>query len=336
MNYISRKKLVSADELKNKYPLTSSATESRDTFISDLKSILSGKDDRFIVIIGPCSADNEATLLDYAERLMRLYEQVRERLLIIPRVYTAKPRTSAGTYKGMLHNPVPTGEENITLGLECSRRLHTRVLNDTGLATADEILYPEVYEYFDDCLCYGAIGARSSENQFYRLFSSAMEIPVGIKNPTSGSIPDMINACECSQQGGGFIFNGEVLEARGNDYAHCILRGGSNENYSFEKLLEASRLLFQRKILNPSLIIDTNHGNSGKDHTKESAVALSVLESRNKDKLIKSCVKGLMIESYISEGCQDISGNVYGKSVTDPCIGWEETYKLVNKIAELK
>ena len=341
MNYKSKIQLNTPEELRQKYPLTQEGEELRRERLSELRSILAGDSDKFIIIIGPCSADREKSVLDYAERLRKLSDEVKSRVFLIPRVYTSKPRTLGKGYKGLIHNPTPDGEQNMALGIDLARRLHTRVVNEIGLTSAEEMLYPEAYAYFSDLLGYTAIGARSTENQYYRLIASSAETPVGFKNPTSGNIDDMLNAAEAAQMAGSFLYGGYAYSSDGNPYSHCILRGGHTAdggnapNYGYDSLVSVCEKYACRSLKNPAILIDANHSNSGKNHTLETPICLDVMESRRRNPDIRRLVKGVMVESYIESDCQSPSGNTYGKSVTDPCIGWDETERLIKDIADM-
>lgn len=292
--------------------------------------------------VGPCSADNEDAVCEYAQRLARVHEQVKDRLFIIPRVYTNKPRTTGVGYKGMLHQPDPEHEENLYAGLIAIRKMHLRVIEETGLTAADEMLYPENRAYLDDLLCYEAVGARSVENQQHRLVASGMDIPVGMKNPTSGDLTVMVNSIKAAQASHQFIYRGEDVATTGNPLAHAILRGGVDKygttipNYHYEDLARLADLYAASGLENPAVIVDANHSNSGKKFKEQIRIVSEVLHSRRYNDALHTLIKGVMIESYLEEGRQDIgcASHVFGKSITDPCLGWEDTQRLIFQIAE--
>lgn len=340
-NMIFKRKLPVPAEIKEQYPLTEalmSAKIYRDTLISD---VFTGCSDKMLLIIGPCSADREDAVLEYCDRLAILQEKVSDRLVLIPRVYTSKPRTTGKGYKGQLHQPDPEQEADMLEGVIAIRRLHTNVLANTGLSTADEMLYPDNYRYLSDLLAYVAVGARSVENQEHRLTSSGIAVPVGMKNPTSGDISVMLNAIMAAQHPHTFIYRGWEVQTTGNKLTHAILRGYMNKhgesipNYHFEDLELLYNAYAARDLQNMALIVDANHANSGKKHTEQRRICKEVLHSCRHSESIRSMVKGFMIESYLEEGSQKIGEHIYGKSITDPCIGWNETERLVLDIAEL-
>lgn len=294
-----------------------------------------------MLIIGPCSADCEESVLDYTKRLAKIQEKVSDKIFIIPRVYTNKPRTTGTGYKGMLHQPNILGKEDMKNGLEAIRKLHIDVVKETGLTCADEMLYPENYEYLSDILSYVAIGARSVEDQHHRMTASGFDMPAGMKNPTSGDISVMLNSILAAQSSHKFIYRGWEVETSGNNYAHAILRGYVNNqgsaspNYHYEDLIALNNEYMKKGLFNPSVIIDTNHSNSGKKYQEQIRISKEILNSRNKSNDIKMLVKGLMVESYIEDGACTIQDKVYGKSITDPCLGWEKTEKLIFDLAEM-
>ncbi len=339
-NMYFKRKLPVPMDIKTQYPLTeelSRVKQERDALIAD---IFTGASDKLALIIGPCSADREDAVLDYCERLARLQEQVADRLVLIPRVYTNKPRTTGEGYKGLLHQPDPERNADMLEGVVAIRRLHINVLAKTGLSTADEMLYPDNYRYLSDLLAYVAVGARSVENQEHRLTSSGIAVPVGMKNPTSGDISVMLNSIQAAQHSHTFIYRGWEVETCGNELAHAILRGYVNRhgeaipNYHFEDLDHLYNSYMARGLRNPALIVDANHSNSGKKHLEQPRICNEVLHSCRHNAHIKTMVKGFMIESYLEDGCQKIGQGVYGKSITDPCIGWAGTERLVLEIAE--
>ena len=327
--------------LKAEYPLPKELAEIKKKRDAEIREIFEGKSDKFVVIVGPCSADNEDSVCDYVNRLAKVNEKVSDRLMIIPRIYTNKPRTTGEGYKGMLHQPDPDQAPNLLEGIIAIRRMHIRAIKETGLTSADEMLYPENRSYLDDILSYEAIGARSVENQQHRLTASGMDIPVGMKNPTSGDFSVMMNSVIAAQNSHNFIYRGMDVTTEGNDLAHVILRGGVDKygtcipNYHYEDL----RLLYDKyhakNLANPAVIVDTNHSNSNKHYEQQVRIASEVLHSRQVDPELHTMVKGLMIESYIEPGNQKIGGDhIYGKSITDACLGWDESEKLLYTIAE--
>ncbi len=336
-----KRKLPVPQEIKALYPLNAelvSIKEKRDAMISD---VFTGKSDKMILIIGPCSADREDAVLDYCERLAVLQEKTKDKLLLIPRVYTNKPRTTGEGYKGLLHQPNPEKHSDMLEGVIAIRRLHTNVLSNTGLSTADEMLYPDNYRYLSDLLSYVAIGARSVENQEHRLTASGIAVPVGMKNPTSGDISVMLNSILAAQNSHTFIYRGWEVETTGNPLAHAILRGYVNRhgeaipNYHFEELEHLYLAYEARGLQNLSLIVDANHSNSAKKYMEQPRICKEVLHSCRHSQHIHSMVKGFMIESYLEGGSQKIGEHIYGKSITDPCIGWADTERLIMDIADL-
>jgi 3-deoxy-7-phosphoheptulonate synthase len=338
MNF--RRKLPVPKEIKEQYPLTEElcrVKRERDAAIAD---VFTGKSDRMVLVIGPCSADREDAVLDYCERLAGLQKKVEDRLILIPRVYTNKPRTTGDGYKGLLHQPNPEKDSDMLEGVVAIRRLHTKVLAQTGLSTADEMLYPDNYRYLSDLLSYVAVGARSVENQEHRLTASGIAVPVGMKNPTSGDISVMLNSVMAAQHEHMFIYRGWEVETTGNELAHAILRGYVNKhgqaipNYHFEDLEGLYNAYVARGLKNIALVVDANHSNSAKRYQEQPRICKEVLHSCCHSEQIRSMVKGFMIESYLEGGCQKIGEGVYGKSITDPCIGWEDTERLVLEIAD--
>ena len=336
-----KRKLPVPQQIKERYPLTAelaAVKAARDRQIAD---IFTGKSRKKVLVIGPCSADREDAVLDYCTRLAALQEEVADRLVLIPRVYTNKPRTTGAGYKGLLHQPDPEGSCDLLEGVIAIRRLHTGVLARTGLSTADEMLYPADYRYISDLLSYAAVGARSVENQEHRLTASGLGIPVGMKNPTGGDISVMLNSIAAAQMGHTFIYRGWEVETTGNDLAHAILRGYVNRhgeslpNYHYEDLAYLSESYAAKGLKNPALILDTNHANSAKRHEEQPRICREVLHACRHSGDIRRLVKGFMVESYLEPGCQPIGGGVYGKSITDPCLGWEDTERLVRDMAEL-
>lgn len=339
MNFI--RKLPIPQEIKKLYPLTDEIKRvkaERDAMIAD---VFTGDSDKFLLIIGPCSADNEDSVMDYVGRLARLQEQVRDKIIIIPRIYTNKPRTTGEGYKGMIHQPDPTKKEDMLEGLIKVRALHTRAIAETKLVCADEMLYPENYRYLSDILSYVAVGARSVEDQEHRLTASGMDCPVGMKNPTSGTLSVMLNSIRAAQASHTFIYRGWEVTTDGNPLAHAILRGAVNKhdqtipNYHYEDLILLYNLYAEKSLKNTAVIVDTNHSNSGKKYLEQIRISKEILHSMRHSSEIKSMVKGLMIESYIEDGAQKVDEGCYGKSITDPCLGWEKSEKLVLEIADL-
>mgnify|MGYP002869149228 CR=1 FL=1 len=307
----------------------------------EIRKIFSGEDNRLLVVIGPCSADREDAVLDYIGRLRMVQEKVKDRIVIVPRIYTNKPRTTGEGYKGLIHQPDPTGRPDLFKGIIATRELHTRAVQETGFICADEMLYPENFKYLDDLLGYVAVGARSVENQEHRLTASAIDCPVGMKNPTSGDLTVMMNAIQAAQHPHDFIYRGWEGHSAGNPYAHAILRGYVNRqgvthpNYHYEDLLYLSELYGRWGLQHPGVVIDCNHGNSGKNPFEQARILKEVLHSARYNPALGRLVKGFMIESYIEDGAQSIDEGVYGKSITDPCLGWEDTERLIYEIAEL-
>ena len=336
------RKLPIPMEVKEMYPLTAPMAASKEKTDIEIKKVFTGNSDRFILIIGPCSADREDAVIDYIMRLREVQEKVADKILIIPRIYTNKPRTTGDGYKGMLHQPDPHEKPDMFAGVVAIRKLHMRALAETGFGCADEMLYPANYRYLSDLLSYVAIGARSVENQDHRLTASGLDIPVGMKNPTGGDISVMMNAITAAQHKHTFIFRGWEVNTEGNPLAHAIMRGYVNKhgqsipNYHYEDLIGLAEVYAKSGLANPAAIVDTNHANSGKKYEQQIRIAKEVLHSCRHSEDIKKLVKGLMIESYIEDGCQRITEqNVYGKSITDPCLGWEKTERLVLDMAEV-
>ena len=339
MNMDFLRKLPTPLEIKKMYPISKEIEDIKKYRDEELKNIFLGKSNKFILVVGPCSADREDAVLEYTKRLKKVYELVKDVLFIIPRVYTNKPRTKGDGYKGMLHQPDPNQNPDMLKGLIAIRKLHMDVIKETGFTCADEMLYPENHRYLSDLLSYVAVGARSVENQQHRLTASGLDLPVGMKNPTSGDLSIMMNAINASQHSHTFLYRGWEVVSKGNLLSHAILRGYvdsegiSYSNYHYEDLKYLCDLYEKSGFVNPAVLIDTNHNNSNKDYLKQIDIALDVIASMQKDEKINNLVKGLMIESYLEDGCQNINDGVYGKSITDPCLGWEKTEKLILEIA---
>lgn len=335
------RKLPIPKEIKEQFPVSMELKKRREEIIDELSSVFCGKSNKFILIIGPCSADSEAPVLDYISRLRKVQDKVCDKIIIIPRIYTNKPRTTGEGYKGMLYQPDPNAAPDLLKGIITIRDLHMKAFEASGFACADEMLYPENYRYLSDILAYVAIGARSVENQQHRLTASGIDVPVGMKNPTGGDIGVMMNSIKAAQSSHVFNYRGWEVKSTGNPLAHAILRGyvdkhgKSHPNYHFEDLYDLYETYQESGLMNPAVIIDTNHANSGKKHLEQIRIAKEVLHSCRYSPEVRSLVKGLMIESYIEDGCQKISDHeVYGKSITDPCIGWKKTERLIYDIAE--
>lgn len=341
MSFTFIRQLPSPDEVKALEPLSEEMKKikaGRDKLIRD---VITGESDKFLVIVGPCSADNEDAVCEYTNRLAKVQEKVADRLVLVPRIYTNKPRTTGEGYKGMLHQPDPEAKPDILAGILAIRHMHIRSISETGLTAADEMLYPDNWHYLSDILSYVAIGARSVENQEHRLMVSGLDIPVGMKNPTSGDFSVMLNSVVAAQGGHDFISRGWEVRTEGNPLTHTILRGAVNKhgntipNYHYEDIQLLLEKYEERNLENPAVLIDANHSNSGKKYKQQIRIVKEILHSRRIDEDIRRLVKGVMIESYLVEGCQQIgTDHVYGKSITDPCLGWEDTEKLLYTIAE--
>lgn len=341
MSFTFIRQLPSPDEVKALEPMSEEMKKikaGRDKLIRD---VITGESDKFLVIVGPCSADNEDAVCEYTNRLAKVQEKVADRLVLVPRIYTNKPRTTGEGYKGMLHQPDPEAKPDILAGILAIRHMHIRSISETGLTAADEMLYPDNWHYLSDILSYVAIGARSVENQEHRLMVSGLDIPVGMKNPTSGDFSVMLNSVVAAQGRHDFISRGWEVRTEGNPLTHTILRGAVNKhgntipNYHYEDIQLLLEKYEERNLENPAVLIDANHSNSGKKYKQQIRIVKEILHSRRIDEDIRKLVKGVMIESYLVEGCQQIgTSHVYGKSITDPCLGWEDTEKLLYTIAE--
>ena len=337
-----KRKLPIPQEIKEMYPISSDVAAKKAATDKALEDIFTGKDDRFVLVIGPCSADREDAVLDYISRLAKVQEKVKDKIFIVPRIYTNKPRTTGDGYKGMLHQPNPDEKPDMLKGIISIRKLHMRAVAETGFFCADEMLYPENHRYLSDLLAYVAVGARSSENQQHRLTASGLDVPVGMKNPTSGDISVMMNSITAAQHSHVFNYRGWEVESKGNPLAHAILRGYVNKhgqplaNYHYEDLIALCDAYAKTNLVNPAVIVDVNHANSGKKYLEQIRISKEILHSTRHNTDVFKIVKGLMIESYIEDGAQKIGENVYGKSITDPCLGWEKTERLILDIADLR
>lgn len=340
MNCEFKRKLPVPKEIKEMFPVTKEIERIKEERDEAIRKVFTGESDKFLLIIGPCSADSEDPVIEYVSRLQSVQEKVKDKIIIIPRIYTNKPRTTGDGYKGMLHQPDPQSSPDMLVGITKIRELHMRAVKETGLTCADEMLYPENHRYLSDILSYLAVGARSVEDQQHRLTASAIKIPVGMKNPTSGDLSVMMNAITAAQHKHTFIYRGWEVESTGNPLAHAILRGSTNDrgencsNYHYEDLLRLYDIYEGRNLENMSVIIDTNHSNSGKKYLEQIRISKEIIHSRNHNDKLKQFIKGLMIESYLVDGCQKPEGNVYGQSITDPCLGWEKSEKLIYEIAD--
>ena len=339
MNF--ERKLPTADEIKMQYPLSQEHTEAKQIFDKKVADSCKSESDKFLLIIGPCSADTPDSVMEYMYRLAKVQEQVKDKIVIIPRVYTNKPRTTGDGYKGMVHQPNPNEKTDMLKGIMAIRNLHTKVISETGFFCADEMLYPENYSYLSDILSYVAVGARSVENQQHRLVSSGMDVPVGMKNPTSGDYSVMLNSIVAATHSHTFIYNGWEVETAGNPLAHAILRGyvdkhgQSFPNYHYEDLIRLYDAYKEKEVDNIALIVDANHANSNKQYLEQVRICKEILHSCRHSNDIKNLVKGFMIESYLEDGAQKIGEGIFGKSITDPCLGWEKSEKLILDIADL-
>lgn len=336
--YVS--KLPTPDEIRAQFPLAPALAAEKARKDEEIKDVFTGKSSKFLVIIGPCSADREDSVCEYVSRLAKVQDKVKDKLILIPRIYTNKPRTTGDGYKGLLHQPNPEKKPDLHEGLIAIRKLHMRVIAETGFSTADEMLYPDNLTYLSDLLSYIAVGARSVENQQHRLVSSGIDVPVGMKNPTSGALSVMLNAVHAAQHGHEFIYRSWEVKTKGNPLTHCILRGAVNKhdqclpNYHYEDLRLLLELYSERSLENPACIVDANHSNSNKQYMEQIRIVKEVLHSRRHSDDIRDFVKGVMIESYLEPGCQKVGEHCYGKSITDPCLGWDDSERLLYDIAE--
>ncbi len=341
MSFEFIRKLPTPTEIKNELPVPEKVAALKAQRDKEIADVITGKSDKFLAIIGPCSADNEDAVLDYTLRLKKVQEKLEDKILIIPRVYTNKPRTTGTGYKGMLHQPDPEKKPDLLAGLMAIRKMHIRVMEETELMPADEMLYPENYWFLSDVLSYVAVGARSVEDQQHRLTASGMDVPAGMKNPTSGDFSVMLNSVVAAQAKQSFIYRNWEVKTPGNPLAHTILRGAVNKhgqnipNYHYEDLIRLAAMYKTRDLLNPACIVDANHSNSGKKYIEQIRITKEVIHSRNHSEDVKDLVKGVMIESYIEPGSQKVGEGIYGKSITDPCLGWDESEKLLYTIADM-
>ena len=336
------RKLPTPQDIKEIYPLSEELQLVKKQNDEEIKKVFEGNSDKLILVIGPCSADREDAVIDYIKRLKKVQDEVKDVIIIIPRIYTNKPRTTGSGYKGMLHQPNPLSDPDMLKGLIAIRKLHMRALEETHLSCSDEMLYPENHRYLSDLLSYVAVGARSVEDQHHRLTASGLDIPTGMKNPTSGDLSVMMNSIKAAQHGHTFIYRGWEVVSEGNPLTHAILRGyvdkrgNSHPNYHYEDLILLCDLYEKSNLKNPAVIVDTNHSNSNKKWDEQVRIAKEVLHSTRHNEKVYKLVKGLMIESYIEDGCAKPEENIYGKSITDPCLGWEKTEKLIYELAELR
>ncbi len=340
MSFEFVRKLPTPVEIKEALPMPEELKKIKAARDAEIRDVLTGKSNKFLVIIGPCSADNEESVCDYVSRLAKVNEKVSDKLILIPRIYTNKPRTTGEGYKGIVHQPDPEKKSDFLAGLIAMRRMHIRSIAETGLTAADEMLYPENWRYIDDILSYVAIGARSVEDQQHRLTVSGFDVAAGMKNPTSGDLSVMLNSVYAAQHPHSFIYRGWEVNTTGNELTHTILRGATNKhgnnipNYHYEDLNLLLEMYGKMDLKNPACVIDSNHSNSGKKFEQQIRIIKEVMHSRKLNADIHRLVKGVMIESYIEEGCQKVGGGVYGKSITDPCLGWEDSERLIYDIAE--
>ena len=340
MSFTFMKKLPTPAQIRETYPVSEYITRVKAERDEMIRKVFTGESDKFLVIIGPCSADNEDAVCDYVNRLAKVQDDVKDKLILIPRIYTNKPRTTGEGYKGMVHQPDPEKKPDMLAGILAIRKMHMRAVEESGLTAADEMLYPENWRYLSDILSYVAIGARSVENQQHRLTVSGMEIPAGMKNPTSGDLSVMLNSVVAAQHGHDFIFRGWEVQTDGNPFAHCILRGAVDKygqtvpNYHYEDLIRLVHMYQEKNLKNPACIVDANHSNSGKQYMEQIRIVKEVMHSRTHSAEVANLVKGVMIESYIEAGSQKIGEHIYGKSITDPCLDWENSRQLIYTIAE--
>ena len=342
MSFEFIQKLPTPEEIKNQYALPKPLADIKMQRDAEIRDVITGKSNKLLVIIGPCSADNEDSVCDYVNRLAKINDKVKDKLILIPRIYTNKPRTTGEGYKGIVHQPDPEKKPDFLAGLIAMRKMHIRAIEETGLTAADEMLYPENWMYVSDILSYVAIGARSVEDQQHRLTVSGFDIPAGMKNPTSGDISVMLNSVYAAQHPHSFIYRGFEVNTTGNELAHTVLRGANNKhgqsipNYHYEDLIRLFEMYENMNLKNPACIIDSNHSNSNKQFEQQIRIVKEVMHSRKLCSDIHKLVKGVMVESYIEEGSQKVGGGIYGKSITDPCLGWADTEKLIYTIADFE
>lgn len=340
MSFEFVRKLPTPAEIREELPLAPELIKIKEARDAEIRDVITGKSNKFLVIIGPCSADNEDSVCDYVNRLAKVNEKVKDKLILIPRIYTNKPRTTGEGYKGIVHQPDPEKKSDFLTGLKAMRKMHIRAIAETGLTAADEMLYPENWRYLSDILSYVAIGARSVEDQLHRLTVSGFDVPAGMKNPTSGDFSVMLNSVYAAQHPHSFIYRGWEVNTTGNDMAHTVLRGATNKhgnntpNYHYEDLSRLLDMYNKMDLKNPACVIDSNHSNSNKQYEQQVRIVKEVMHSRKLNPEIHSLVKGVMIESYIEEGCQKVGGGIYGKSITDPCLGWADTERLILDLAD--
>lgn len=340
MSFEFIKLLPTPDEIREQYPMPAKLIELKRIRDSEIRAVITGDSDKFLVIIGPCSADNEDSVCEYVERLAKINDKVKDKLILIPRIYTNKPRTTGDGYKGIIHQPDPNKREDFLAGIIAMRKMHIRAISESGLTCADEMLYPENWGYVSDILSYVAIGARSVEDQQHRLTASGFDVAAGMKNPMSGDMSVMLNSVYAAQHPHSFIYRGWEVNTTGNALTHTVLRGAVNKhgnnvpNYHYEDLNRLLEMYDKMDLLNPACVIDANHSNSGKQFEQQIRITKEVMHSRKLNADIHKLVKGVMIESYIEEGCQKVGGGIYGKSITDPCLGWEDSERLIYEIAE--
>lgn len=342
MNMNFKRKLPTPKEVKEMYPVSDNVAKAKEENDKEIRAIFTGESDKLALVIGPCSADREDAVLDYITRLRKVQDKVKDKIIIIPRIYTNKPRTTGDGYKGMLHQPNPNENPDMLKGLIAIRKLHMKAAEETGFTCADEMLYPENHRYLSDLLSYVAVGARSAEDQQHRLTASGLDIPVGMKNPTGGDISVMMNSITAGQHSHTFIYRGWEVQSEGNPLTHAILRGyvdkygRSFPNYHYEDLINLCECYKKTNLVNPGVVVDANHANSGKKWYEQERICKEILHSTRHNDDVFKLVKGLMIESYIEDGCQKAEEGIYGKSITDPCLGWEKTEKLILELAELR
>ena len=340
MSFEFVKKLPTPEEIRNEFPLPEDLVKIKAERDAEIADVITGKSSKFLVIIGPCSADNEDSVCEYINRLAKVNDKVKDKLILIPRIYTNKPRTTGEGYKGIVHQPDPEKKPDFLAGLIAMRKMHIRAIQESGLTAADEMLYPENWRYLSDILSYVAIGARSVEDQQHRLTVSGFDVPAGMKNPTSGDLSVMLNSVYAAQHAHSFIYRGWEVNTTGNELTHTVLRGATNKhgnsipNYHYEDLNLLLEMYGNMDLKNPACVIDANHSNSGKQFEQQIRIVKEVMHSRKLNKEIHGLVKGVMVESYLVEGCQKVGGGVYGKSITDPCLGWEDSERLIYDIAE--